>query len=206
MDQSKRTTKQKILEKAIELFAQKGYTETTIRELASASDLKESSIYNHFPSKKAIMDYILEEYSQFTRPVLDKEKLASLKDNPDAKGILSCMSLVFPEGRERYFLNELYVILQEQHRDPAVRQFMTEDYILGNEKVVKTIINTLIEQGILNKKTDPDFWAKMHSCLLYTFASRHKLGIGDNDEKFSGMGMADMLHHMYELLLQTHKS
>ena len=203
IEQAKKSGKQKILEEAIKLFAAKGFTETTMRELAAASGMKESSIYNHFSSKNAILDYIIDEYSQFTRPVLELDKLSALKDNPSADGIIACLSLVFPEGRVEYFLNELYVILHEQHRNPVVKKFMTEDYIMGNEKVVKSIINALIDYGVIRADTDPDFWAKMHSCLIYTFASRLMLGIGDSDPGFSGMGMSEMLHNMYELLLKT---
>ena len=202
-DQKKITTKQKILECAIDLFAMKGYTETTIRELATAVGVKEASIYNHFPSKSAIMEYILEEYSLLTRPAFEPEQLLMLKENPSADGILSCMQLVFEEGKEKYHLMQLYVILQEQHRNPMVGKFLSEHFILGNEQVVKAIINALKDFGVLRPDTDPDYWAKIHTSLLYTFASRLKLGIGDSSPGFSGMGMADMLWKTYDLMLKT---
>ena len=196
------TTKKKILESAIDLFAAKGYTETTIRELAAAVGVKEASIYNHFPSKNAIIEYILDEYSHFTRSAFEKDKLSIIKENPSAEGILSCMTLAFTEGKVEYYLKELFVILQEQHRNPTVRKFVTEDYILGNEQTIIKMINDMKELGMLRPETDPDFWAKMHSCILYTFASRLKLGIGDSSPGYAGMGMTDMLLNMYDMLLK----
>ena len=196
-------TKQKILECAVDLFAVKGFTETTIRELAAAVGLKEASIYNHFPSKNAILEYIIDEYSQFTRPVFGQEKIAILKENPTVEGILSCMNLSFPEDRALYFLKELYVLLHEQHRNPIVREFMTGQYILGNEHVVRMIITTLKDIGALRPDTDPDFWVKIHSSIIYTFASRLMMGIGDSDPGFSGNSMVDMLYNTYDLLLKT---
>ena len=50
------STRQKILDCAIDLFATKGYTETTVRELAAAVGVKEASIYNHFSSKNSILE------------------------------------------------------------------------------------------------------------------------------------------------------
>ena len=202
-DRKKITTKQKILEKAIDLFATKGFTETTIRELAAAVGVKEASIYNHFPSKNAILEYILEEYSQFTRSAFAKDKLPTLKKNPSADGILSSMTLAFSEDKVEYYLKQLYVILQEQHRNPIVGNFLCEHFILENEQVVKTIINALKNYKVLRPDTDPDYWAKIHTSLLYTFASRLKLGIGDSSPGFSGKGMADMLWYTYDLLLKT---
>ena len=196
------STKQKILERAIDLFSMSGYTETTVRELAASVGLKEASLYNHFPSKNAILEHILEEYSQFTRANFGKDRLSALKDNPTADGILSSMSLSFPKGREEYYLKMLYVILQEQHRNPLVKQFVTQDFILGNENSIRTMIENLKDLGILKSDTDPDYWVKLHSSLLYTFASRLMLGIGDNSPDFTGMGMTEMLKNMYDNMLK----
>ncbi|MCL2007518.1 MAG: TetR/AcrR family transcriptional regulator [Treponema sp.] len=203
-DSDGRTTRQKILDSAIRLFAEKGYTETSVRELAAAAGIKEASVYNHFPSKNIILEEILEEYSQFTNTVLNKDKLTAIKKNPSAEGILSSMTLVFPEGKERYYLKMLYVILQEQHRNPVVKKFVAEHYILANEMVVRNMIEDLKELGILRKDTDPDFWVKVHSSLLYAFAGRHMLGIGDNAQDYSGMDMPEILRNLYDMLLKTH--
>ncbi|MCL2093284.1 MAG: TetR/AcrR family transcriptional regulator [Treponema sp.] len=200
----KTTTKQRILNCAIDLFAQRGYTETTIRELALAVGLKEASIYNHFPSKNAILEYILEEFTNVTRAGFNQINLGRLKDDPTVDGILSCMFLEYEEGKVEYYLKELYVILQEQHRNPLMGKLISEHYILGNEEVIKTIINALIENGILRSDTDPDYWAKLHSCMLYTFASRLLLGIGDQAPGYVGKNMAQMLRSTYEMLLQIH--
>lgn len=47
--------KQKILEAAARLFRDKGYSATSMRDLASAVDLKASSLYNHIASKEEIL-------------------------------------------------------------------------------------------------------------------------------------------------------
>jgi len=197
------STKHKILVCATDLFASKGYTETTIRELATAAGIKEASLYNHFPSKNAILEYILKEHSEIHDKSFFYDRLHTLKENPTAEGILSCMKLVFPEGKEEYYLKQLYVILQEQHRNPAVREFVSQQFILNNEKAIKTLIHTLMEFGILRKDTDADFWAKTHSSLLYAFSSRSLLGIGDNEKGYTGMDMSQLLLKMYEIMLKT---
>ena len=196
-------TKQKILDCAIDLFALKGYTETTIREIAAAVGLKEASIYNHFLSKSAILEYALEEYTQISSTDYIRDKISALRDNPSAESIVSCLRIVFPEGKEEYYVKRLFVILQEQHRNPIVRKFVTEEIIFSTEQVIRTIIDKLKEFDIIRPDTNPDFWIKMHSSLIYTFASRALLGIGDAAPGFTGMGMSDLLLNMYDLLLKT---
>lgn len=53
-------TKQRILEKSLELFASKGYDAVSVGEIAKAVGVKAPSLYNHFASKQAIFDAIVE--------------------------------------------------------------------------------------------------------------------------------------------------
>lgn len=53
-------TKEKIIETALELFSQRGYDGVSIREIARAVGIRESSIYNHFENKRAIFDGIVD--------------------------------------------------------------------------------------------------------------------------------------------------
>ncbi len=48
------TSKEKILGKAIVLFAEKGYSGLSMRQLATAVDMSVAAIYHHFPDKKAL--------------------------------------------------------------------------------------------------------------------------------------------------------
>ena len=56
-------TKQRILEKSLELFSTKGYDAVSVGEIAKVVGIKAPSLYNHFPSKQAIFDAILETTS-----------------------------------------------------------------------------------------------------------------------------------------------
>lgn len=53
-------TKQKILDKALELFSVYGYDSVSVGMIAQAVGIKAPSLYNHFPSKQAIFDAIVE--------------------------------------------------------------------------------------------------------------------------------------------------
>ena len=53
-------TRQKILDKALELFSARGYDSVSVGEIAKAVGIKAPSLYNHFPGKQAIFDAIVE--------------------------------------------------------------------------------------------------------------------------------------------------
>jgi TetR/AcrR family transcriptional regulator, cholesterol catabolism regulator len=59
---------------AAELFAQKGYRATTVREIADAAGILSGSLYHHFDSKESIGDEIL---SSFINEVLANYRAAA---------------------------------------------------------------------------------------------------------------------------------
>ena len=203
-DSANAPTREKILLAAADLFAQKGYSETTVRELSAAIGVKASSIYYHFPSKNAILMTLIEEYLQTYASALDEQDMfAKLSENPTSDGVLSCHRLLFPAGKEAYYLKVMCVLLQEQHRDPVIRKFIADHFIKNAEKVVEKIIKVLKDLNIIRKDTDPDYWAKSTSGLMYTFSNRFMLGIGDSAPDYTGMGMNDMLKTLYDMMLNT---
>jgi len=57
-------SRQRILDTAERLFAEKGYAGTTLRDVAAASDLRIPSLYNHFAGKEALYAAVLERGMQ----------------------------------------------------------------------------------------------------------------------------------------------
>jgi AcrR family transcriptional regulator len=73
-----------IVDSAIELFARNGFRGTTTRQLAAANDISEPVLYQHFATKRALYDAILEqncgdEACQFV------QQMESLSDGDDSR-------------------------------------------------------------------------------------------------------------------------
>ena len=68
-------TKQRILDKALELFSTQGYDSVSVGEIAQAVGIKAPSLYNHFPGKQAIFDAIVEALCSTTTldPIMDAQ-------------------------------------------------------------------------------------------------------------------------------------
>ncbi len=54
------STKERIFQKALELFAAKGYDAVSVRDITRALNLNEASLYNHYKNKSALLHVILE--------------------------------------------------------------------------------------------------------------------------------------------------
>ncbi len=53
-------TRERIVEEAFTLFAERGYHAVPVKDIAEAVGIKDASLYNHFPSKQALFDAIIE--------------------------------------------------------------------------------------------------------------------------------------------------
>jgi AcrR family transcriptional regulator len=71
-------TRQRILEAALQLFRQKGFAATTMREVADAAGLATGAAYYHFPSKESIVLAFYDRARSELGPLLD-EALAEPK-------------------------------------------------------------------------------------------------------------------------------
>jgi len=56
-----RNTRQRILDEALALFSIKGFEGVSVKQIANAVGIKDSSLYKHFKSKQDIFDTLLEE-------------------------------------------------------------------------------------------------------------------------------------------------
>lgn len=56
-------TKDRILKNALTLFSEHGFDSVSVRDIAKATNIKASSIYNHFENKKDIFDCIITTFT-----------------------------------------------------------------------------------------------------------------------------------------------
>lgn len=101
-----RQTRKAILDAALDLFAEKGYFGTSLREIAVAVGVRESAFYNYFKSKEALFIALLEAAHESKT-----EQLAAFLAEPitDARAALERLSTMaldhFCEPRQqRLFL------------------------------------------------------------------------------------------------------
>src|SRR5215510_533633 len=86
-DAAPTTTRERILDAAMELFAQDGFTGTTITEIERRVGLAAGtgSMYRHFPSKEALLQAAVEHEVTRCRAEMDAARAALPQlDDPDA--------------------------------------------------------------------------------------------------------------------------
>ena len=122
------TTKQRILMEALALFAQEGYEAVSVEQIAKAVGIKAPSLYNHYRSKRAIFDSILQRMEQ-----QDSENAA-------ACSVPEAPAETMPEAYKQTSAAELIAFSRQQFRywtqDPfaaAFRRMLTVEQYRSEE-------------------------------------------------------------------------
>ena len=71
---------------AAKLFNEKGYLETSLKEISAAARLSKGGIYHYFSSKNEILYFILSNYMDITLEGLE-QKLSEIKTNRNVQGV-----------------------------------------------------------------------------------------------------------------------
>ncbi|MBC7330889.1 MAG: TetR/AcrR family transcriptional regulator [Synergistetes bacterium] len=74
-------TREKILNAALECFAEKGYKETTVDEIAKRANVSKGNIYWHFKSKLEIFREVIKEEAKKIHKIIEEEENDSLPLN-----------------------------------------------------------------------------------------------------------------------------
>ncbi|MGN7325435.1 TetR/AcrR family transcriptional regulator [Bacillus altitudinis] len=67
-------TKQKIVTASRDLFAKKGYSETSVRDILEAAEISKGNLYHHFKGKEFLFLHIMEEDHRFMMETWHEEK------------------------------------------------------------------------------------------------------------------------------------
>ncbi|MGB9699586.1 MAG: TetR/AcrR family transcriptional regulator [Thermodesulfobacteriota bacterium] len=141
--------KQLILRVATEIFAQKGFNEATIAEIARQANISEGSIYDYFKNKEDLLFSIPEERMENFLSGL-QEHLQGVKGALSKLRKLIWYHLNFYEKNKDYVL----ILLQNIHLNP--RFYSTRAYYLIREfsKIVAQIIEEGKQEGVLKENID----------------------------------------------------
>ena len=163
---AKGTTKQEILDAALELFSVQGYEATSISQLAEAVGIRKASLYSHFENKQAILDALIqttmeeyEKHSIFANADWDDPTFTKDKEN------------MTPETAAQMFLGQIRYILHdpkisrarkmltiEQFQNQQMAQLQTKQNYTDVMRYFTGLVRFLVRQGRL-AESDPEIMA-----------------------------------------------
>jgi AcrR family transcriptional regulator len=126
--------KEEILDRAAEAFAQRGFTSTSMREIALAVGMTQQGITHHFPSKEALLEGVLQR----------RDDLAVEQHRAAGLGVLDTLRAVVQDNLSKPGLLRLTTTLESEAINPEhpAHHFFQEHFTQARQ-----VFATLLEKG-----------------------------------------------------------
>lgn len=137
-------SKTDILDAAESLFAERGYRETTVAEIAARSGMSPANLYRHFENKEDIAAGCcyrhIEKKNQLMREVLDKKRLTAAQKLEEL--IIALLRYTHEQTQEKPNLNETIEVVIRS------RPEVVHDMLSG----IQSMIAEILAQGNAQKE------------------------------------------------------
>lgn len=175
-------TRDKILNAALELFAEKGFSASTTKEIARRARVNEVTIFRQFRSKRALFSAVVAERSPML-PIMERV-------STDPRGSVDDLLL----GNVRIVLKMLrsnkhlfYIMMGDAWRQPRIRAIAYNESIKKGLEFVAALMKGLMDAGKM-RRMDPMIPARtLMGAVQFYFLTTEILGEGtpepQEDEK-----------------------
>lgn len=191
------TTKQKILEEALTLFAEKGYGAVYVGDIAKAVGIKAPSLYKHYRSKQDIFDSCVEVFSERMEQVRNELRLP---DTPRAEVSYQTVTTEkltdFATALFLFYLKDEVaakfrkMLMIERYHNPELNRLFEELFINGAIDHEEKIFSDLIDAQII-KEEDPHILAlRFYSPIFYLL---QKYDMRPDEEENAKQELASMV-------------
>ena len=147
-------TKERILAAALEMFSQKGYEGTNIRELSASLGLVKSGIYKHYESKEAIWNALLDKMiAYYGERFGSSDHLPPVPESAE-EFIAMTMRMSNLTIHDEQIVKTRKVLTLEQFRDDRARELATKHFLTGLTEMFTHIFVGMMDKGLI-RRDDP---------------------------------------------------
>ena len=160
------STQERLFLSAVYLFSVKGYNAVGIRELCRSVGVKESSFYNHYPSKEALLDSIFARFAESNERVVMTD--AEIEDMA-AKGDIGYF---FKVNMERFsavtdilYHTILQIVLMESYVNPRAYEAARHNLYYLRRDYTEKVLQKMMERGAIRECDVQLITAEYYYCL-----------------------------------------
>lgn len=168
-------TKERIMETALELFAEKGYLGTSMNDIAKQLGFTKAALYKHYTSKQEILDRIVERMNemdyerakQFEMPEGNLAEIVAAYQKTPIEKVRAYSKAQFLHWTEEEFSSRFRKMLTlEQYRDPEMAQLYQKYLATGPVDYMAAIFRGLTDSEEAAQYLALEFYGPMF--LLYS--------------------------------------
>ena len=144
-------TRERILAAALELFSERGFAGTNIRELSALLGMGKSSLYRHFESKEAIWNALLDEMiAYYDARFGSSEHLPPAPESLEELVRMTMRMADFTIHDEKIVMTRKLLSI-EQYRDERAKALASKHFLTGLTDMFTQLFSAMMERGLLRR-------------------------------------------------------
>lgn len=170
----KNSTKQLIFNAAAELISDRGFHAVSIQDIANKVGIRKSAIYNHYPSKEAILDELLDYYLQRMDVFYEQthQLYTNLPVDWDLRVLLKQLIFYYEPEETTLMFHVTRIAYHEQFTSHKAA-----DALMGNgyRKIVsiyEAFFDALTNAGYISSGDNNHMYAEMFARVSHSFAAQ----------------------------------
>ncbi|MDD6233106.1 MAG: TetR/AcrR family transcriptional regulator [Frisingicoccus sp.] len=152
------STKERILNEALRLFSEKGYSDVYVSDIAEAVGIKAPSLYKHYKGKQEIFDSCVEKfYERMTQVRNDLLLPDTLQSELSYETIDTNQIIEFAIGLFMFYWKDEVasgfrrMLMLERYRNQDLNKIYEDLFVNGAVQHEETIFSSLITAGVIKK-------------------------------------------------------
>ncbi len=148
------STKEKILDAALTLFAENGYDGTSVEQIANIVEIKAPSLYKHYKGKEDILNALIDSAEARYEEMFGSDKHIGKIPDSCEEFINVTMGRIAFTMRDPVIRKTRMLLVQEQFRNERISEVTTMHQLDGIQRMFAKIIKGMMDKGIV-KEDDP---------------------------------------------------
>lgn len=143
------STKEKILDAALTLFAENGYGGTSVEQIANIVGIKAPSLYKHYKGKEDILNALIDSAEVRYEEMFESEKNIGKVPQSREEFIKVNMERVSFTMRDPIIRKIRMLLVHEQFRNERISEVTTRHQLDGIQRMFAKIIKGMMDEGIV---------------------------------------------------------
>lgn len=167
------STRERILDAALQCFAEQGYSRTSLRQLAAHVGIRAPSLYNHFANKREIMQALLERSGPGRMAQIIEQLPADLPPTALLETVLEGLFALWRDPEDN---RSMRLVCAEALHDPELGALL-ETQVFQHER--EQLTRLMLRSSALGQPERAAQWASL--CITLGFARRMQLLLAGED-------------------------
>jgi AcrR family transcriptional regulator len=170
----KQARPQELLDAALELFVEKGYSATRSDEVASRAGVSKGTLYLYFPSKEELFKAVVR--TNIAALIAEGQQIADRFEGSSAELLRLLMHTWWQRVGDTHAGGIFKIIIAEARNFPELAQFYTDEVILPAHRLISGTLQRGIQRGEFRVVPVNEATHALIAPMLFQALHKHSVG------------------------------